>query len=122
MLAVKNKAAAAVLGYQLGAPLHLTWACRFPVNGHPCHECGSCMNRYRISDEILSVHGISEEDFDQWSDVLGSPCHASFQHTTLEIRAFASAYAEVIGMKRSEKGWRYHAPGGTIARFRHNQK
>lgn len=113
LLAVKNKAAAAVLGYQLGAPMYMSWTCRFPVNGQPCRECGTCKDRYRIGDELEAVYSISEDDLDQWTEVLGSPFHASFQQASTELRAFASAYAEVVGIKDGEKGWRYRAPDGT---------
>ncbi|MDR1072334.1 MAG: 7-cyano-7-deazaguanine synthase [Treponema sp.] len=113
LLAVKNKTAVAVLGYQLGAPMHLSWTCRYPINGHPCYECGTCIDRYRVGDEIQSVYGISEDDLEAWAAVLGSPYHASFENASPDILAFAEAYLDVIGIKNGTKGWRYHAPDGT---------
>lgn len=113
LVAVKNKAAAAVLGYRLGAPLHLSWSCRFPINNHPCYECGTCKDRYRIIDELQSLYEISEGDLDAWSTVLGSPYHASFQNVSSAMKNFAEVYADVVGFKHSKQGWRYHGPDGT---------
>lgn len=111
--AVKDKTAVAVLGFQLGAPVHLSWTCRFPVGDKPCYECGTCKERYRIGNEIQSLYGIGEDDLDSWLSVLGSPYHASFQNVTPDLKEFAEAYAEIIKIKHGEHGWRYHAPDGT---------
>lgn len=113
LLALKNKTAAAVLGFQLGAPMHLSWTCRFPVNGHPCYECGTCQDRNRISGELQEEYNINEEDLDLWAEVLGSPCHASFNGVSLELQAFAQAYVEINDNIKYETGWRYFAPDGT---------
>ncbi|MBN2065995.1 MAG: 7-cyano-7-deazaguanine synthase [Candidatus Thermoplasmatota archaeon] len=111
--AVKDKTAAAVLGFQLGTPMHLSWSCRFPVGDKPCYECVTCKERYRIGDEIQSLYGIGEDDLDSWSSVLGSPYHASFQNVTPDLKDFAEAFAEIIKIKNGEQGWRYYAPDGT---------
>ena len=111
--AVKDKTAAALLGFQLGAPMHLSWSCRFPVGNKPCYECVTCRERYRIGDEIQSLYGIGEDDLDSWLSVLGSPYHASFQNITTDLKEFAEAYAEIVKIKHGQHGWRYHAPDGT---------
>lgn len=111
--AVKDKTAVTVLGFQLGAPMHLSWSCRFPVGDKPCYECVTCKERYRIGDEIQSSYGICEDDLDAWLSILGSPYHASFQNSTPELKDFAEAYAEIIKIKHGQYGWRYHAPDGT---------
>lgn len=111
--AVENKTAVAVLGFQLGAPMHLSWSCRFPVGDKPCYECVTCKQRYKIGDEIQAEYGISEDDLDSWLSVLGSPHHASFQNATLDLKDFAEAYGEIVKIKHGQHGWRYHAPDGT---------
>lgn len=111
--AVKDKTGAAILGFQLGAPMHISWSCRFPIGDKPCYECGTCKERYRIGDEIQSSYGIDEEDLNSWLSVLGSPYHASFQNVSPDLKAFAEAYAEIVKIKNSEQGWRYHAPDGS---------
>jgi hypothetical protein len=111
--AVKDKTAVAVLGFQLGAPIHLSWSCRFPVGDNPCYECVICKERYRIGDEIQSSYGVSEDDLNSWLSILGSPYHASFQNAAPELKDFAAAYAEIIKVKHGQHGWRYHGPDGT---------
>ncbi|MBT7191433.1 MAG: 7-cyano-7-deazaguanine synthase [Anaerolineae bacterium] len=113
LCAVKDKTAVAVLGFQLGAPMHLSWSCRFPVGDEPCYECVTCKERYKIGDEIQSEYGISEDDLDSWLSVLGSPHHASFQNATLDLKDFAEAYGEIVKIKHGQHGWRYYAPDGT---------
>lgn len=111
--AIKDKTAVAVLGFQLGAPMHLSWSCRFPIDGKPCYECGTCRQRYLIGDEIQSLYGITEHDLDSWLSVLGSPYHASFQNVTLDLKVFAEAYGEIVKIKHGQHGWRYYGPDGT---------
>lgn len=72
---LRDKTAVADLGFELGAPWHLTWSCRTPQNGRPCQRCGPCASRASAIAGVEDNH--SAHTVAAWQAVLGSPVHAT---------------------------------------------
>lgn len=111
--ALKDKTAVAVLGYYLGAPVHLSWSCRKPQNNVLCDVCNACRQRNMIQEQINQEYGIAENDLNAWLRIFGSPMHPSFTGVNDDVKKLANAFVQAGGIKSGALGWRYCAPDGS---------
>jgi len=109
---LKDKTAVAMWGYQLGAPISLSWTCRRPEDGQQCLKCPHCEERMIVSLNIYNEYGLREEDILSWQEILGSPFHPAFENANHELQVLARAFVEADGIKSGVPGWRYQALDG----------
>jgi 7-cyano-7-deazaguanine synthase len=108
---LKDKAAVAALGFELGAPLHLSWSCRQPLKSTPCWICPSCQSRSRLPEELTS-RGLAPDTITAWQTVHGSPHHAAFDHATPDLTRLGVEFAAAGGLSEAPFGHRYTGPDG----------
>lgn len=112
--AVNEKCDVIALGFKLGAPLSLTWTCRNPDNGVPCHKCMQCKQRDEAIYLFERKYGIKFETVEKWNSVYGSPCHPSFNNIQNQLEILAKAFLQMNKNSNAEKCWCYYAPDGLI--------
>ena len=111
--AVQDKADVIALGYQYGIPFNLTWTCRNPKDGEPCHQCMQCRQRDNALQDFYARYNIDESDHKKWMGVLGSPYHPHFCDVPHDLKIFAQAYLQAGAFKQGKPSWCYYAPDGT---------
>ena len=111
--AVKDKTDVIAWGYQLGVPTNLTWTCREPLSGKPCHRCMQCQQRDSAYDEFFRRYRINEDDYFNWNSVLGSPYHPFFHEAPRDLAVFTEAFLQAGAFKTGVDCYCYDAPDGT---------
>lgn len=111
--AVEDKTDVIAWGYQLGVPDRLTWTCRSPLDGKPCHECIQCRQRDSAYNEFFRRYGVKKEVYDNWKSVLGSPYHPFFHDASRDLEIIIEAFLQAGGYKTGIDCYCYNAPDGT---------
>lgn len=111
--AVRNKTDVIAMGFYYGAPTELTWTCRDPFQGKPCHSCPQCRARDNALESFFSAYGINEQEYSAWNACFGSPFHPIFREPSHDLKVLASAYILAGGLKNSIPCLCYDAPDGT---------
>lgn len=110
--ALKSKSDVIALGYQYGAPLSLSWTCRDPMNGEPCHNCMQCRQRDEAFEAFYLDYGISQAEYDKWSSIHASPYHPYFRKVSRDIHIVVEAFLQAGGFKHGKKCYVYTSPDG----------
>ena len=111
--AVEDKTDVMAWGYQLGVPADITWSCRDPFDGKPCHRCIQCQQRDFAYNEFFKRYKINEEDYNNWNSVLGSPFHPFFHEASRELEVIIEAFLQAGAFKTGIDCYCYDAPDGT---------
>ena len=111
--ALQDKSDVIALGYQYGAPLNLSWTCRDPQNGSPCHACVQCEQRESGFSDFFQKYKLLPDDYHKWSSIFGSPYHPYFQNPSQDLRIVVEAFLQAGAFKRGKKCYVYNAPDGT---------
>lgn len=90
--AVQDKTDVFALGYQYGVPINLTWTCRDPLDGKPCHRCIQCKERDNALDSFFKKYNIDKDTYEKWTSVLGSPYHPQFCDVSRDLEIIVQAY------------------------------
>lgn len=111
--AVQDKTDVLALGYQYGVPINLTWTCRDPQAGKPCHRCMQCEQRDNAMESFFKKYNVDEDTYQEWMNVLGSPYHPLFCDVSRDLTIIAQAYIQAGAFKQGTPSWCYLAPDGT---------
>lgn len=114
LLALAGKSDVAQLGYQLGAPLHLTWSCMTPKRRRPCGTCPPCQAR---EEAIASLDGITAPELGPpgaWLTRNGSPFDPVPHRPNHAYRGLVEELLAWPGTVPWRRGWRYRGPDGTV--------
>lgn len=111
--AVEDKTDVIAWGYQLGVPANLTWTCRDPLDGKPCHKCMQCQQRDSAYNEFFKRYKINKEDYNDWNSVLGSPYHPFFHDASRDLEVIIKAFLQAGAFKTGIDCYCYDAPDGT---------
>ncbi|UZN02104.1 7-cyano-7-deazaguanine synthase [Cellulomonas sp. S1-8] len=113
LLAVEDKSAAAAMGFELGAPWHLSWSCREPRRGRPCEACPACRSRADVGPRMGDRYGLRPAEVERWQASFGSPRHPAFGRCSEELHDLGRRFAAAGGVIDGERGFRYVDPEGT---------
>ena len=122
--AVPAKADVVAMGLKCGAPIGLTWTCRVPRGGEPCHECLQCRARDAAFREFYAKYRMNPKEYGRWSDCLGSPCHPIIQQASLKLTMLRDIIENLNGMRKAIPMYCYLAPDNTwrVSSHIHNLK
>lgn len=111
--AAEDKTDVIAWGYQMGVPVNLTWTCRDPHEGKPCHKCMQCQQRDSAFSSFFERYKIDKEDYNNWNSVFGSPFHPFFHEASRELRIITEAFLQAGAFKTGKDCYCYDAPDGT---------
>ncbi|GEL94647.1 7-cyano-7-deazaguanine synthase [Cellulomonas composti] len=112
LLALEDKTAVAALGFELGAPWHVSWSCRRPLRGRPCADCSACRSRAVVDRRLDEEYGLPPAVVRSWQAVMGSPSHPVIGRCSDELRGLGQRIASAGGAERGTVGTRYVGPDG----------